>query len=571
MKQGNIDYNFGRILRVVFWKPGIQRGRRYGAGTAQDQTYTLEFCPQYDSSLTPRMEVTVTDLPSAAKDDKPGYTGKIVIYNPNKDLLEMIAQNSKWLFTEDQLKRLKGAGDKAVEGAVKSNIKDYYDNRLQVTVYAGYWQGVQENELAGSAVGQAAKEHIESWKTGKAGVPPAVLGYTEIFHGYVNETRHFRKGQDAILVVNAHDIDMNSTSTKSSTRLASQIVQGGTKEADIQGLRSAESLQGYGTWDKTFKKFAILLAPDGETYRNENGQAVKNYTREASSADAVRLFDQYCRVYYVKSRNAFENAHIKKLSDVNQTSGVIYEELKQNLTTNTSTLTYNGYNWGLITPKEQKAKRATGETALPNWLNYHGNKYTRDANLQDLCSWAGLQLEFYRLPNMIENKVIYLVYPVGRTSEFVLPDQAEIQIFNYQNLLETPTAGGNGSLTVRMMFNPECKCWRRLSLRLSESLGREQGFADVASFEGAKANPNGDIIGSIGGSSNVGNFFAIQQLSGHIAVAAQAKQQADAKTMGYLFNVGFPITKVVHSLMTHGNDWSTTVITMPVIGGVKKE
>lgn len=567
MKQNGIDYNFGRMLRVVFWRPGVKY-----VGTSTNPAnveYIVEYCPQLSSNLCTRMEVNITDIPSSPRDDKPGYTSKITIYNAPPDLLELIAKNATSLLQPQELKKIELMNPEKREQAVENSVSNYYKSRLQVSVYAGYWQGINdltEEEAQTYITGTRPTESF-SGRTSSF-IAPDVVGYVPVFHGYVNETTFFRKGQDNILTIAAHDICIEEMNVSSLAKNVTTLKNAGAEQAAQRAMLNAQRFRGYGTWAKTFKKLVTMLAPESELYQDTGSQSiVLPRLKTNDNGGAISRFDQYYKIYYVKSRTAFENANITKETDIDAT--IMDDELKTILE-GQGHLTPTGSIWALNGGK--KAQTPT----VPQWENYKAYGATRNECLDNLCKFSGANLGFYRLPNQINNKVVYLVYRLGGdTAKIVEAKDADIKIYNFQNLLEAPSVGGNGSMTIKMLHNPKCRPLARIALIWDNKLGKDQGFLPSTSFEAAvttQVNGEDTVLGPLGGlssSAGMGASIAINQINGNLSVSIQRAQLETATQGGYMFNTGFPIYKAEHVLQTHGNAWTTTVYTIPMIAGIK--
>ena len=537
MKQNDIDYNFGRMLKVVFWRPGTP----YGGEAPGGVSYEVEFCPSRDSALCPKIEATVTDLPSADKDDKPGFSADVVIYNPHPDLVQLIATNATWILRTEDASKLRGASQEAVKAAVNNRLEDYYKTRLQVSIYAGYWEGESQ------------------------GTP---VGYTNIFRGYLNESSFFRQGQENILAIRCHDINMTTNSTKAIADTVKQVLDS-TADEVLEATQEAEKKYfGYGNWDKSFKKFVVSLAPETETVVDGMGlNLMLDVPKNATNAQLVALFDKYYKIYYVKSRSAFEQLRVNTLSDI--TDEVIDYGLKSQM---------ESYGWwpgrqGLSLPDTSGSWGS--QSLAPNWERFHVNANNRGQALNKLCTFSNAKVGYHRYESSVDGKIIYIVYRLGSTNgKPVAGNMADVKIWNYQNLLETPSVGGNGQMTVKMLFNPECRCWRTLALMLSDKLTNKQGFASLEQIAGRTSrgelvrDQNGNIVGSLKSQTGIGFAAPINQLSGTMSVNALRTQVKDAVKGGYMFNTGFPIVNVVHKLTTHDSAWSTTVKTVPVIRGM---
>lgn len=543
MKIGDKDFNFGRMLKVVLWRPNSS----YGVKAIGNVAYVIEYCPYRDAALCSRIETNILDLPSPAKDDKPGFSSQTVIYNPNKELIQIIAQNAKWLFTDSQFEKLEGADKSTIEKATQDNLKNYYNQRLQISIYAGYWTPPKDGNL------QKLNERLE-----KEDVEGTDIGYVNIFHGYVNETSLARVGQDDVLTIRAHDIDTSQMSIKALTQTVSQAVNASEEEIYAQMETRKEGITGEYSWDHTFKKLVVTQAPLGETVYNSDGNA-EPLPRYLTAGAWQSLFRDYYKVYYVKDRNKFEQRKIQRLVDI--TDDLIDWKLKERMESNT---------WWVNPVLYLREKpHAPGQQGLPDWTSYIAYGDNRDQMLNKLCSFSNAGVSYYRVPDPIDNKIIYLVFPVGSVNGKPVPwPKADVKIYNYQNLLESPAVAGNGQLTVNMLFNPECKCWRNLALVLDESLTEEYGFVNLSKLETSIRDANGNLVGSLKSTSGMGDTVALTQLSSTLSVTALRKVIADSIAGGYMFNRGFLIVNVVHKLSTHSNAWSTTVKTMPTAAGI---
>ena len=105
-----------------------------------------------------------------------------------------------------------------------------------------------------------------------------------------------------------------------------------------------------------------------------------------------------------------------------------------------------------------------------------------------------------------------------------------------------------------MFFNPDCAPEKRIALVLDET---KEGYDKAAlSF-----------------TSDVGAYAASVQLDraaslNALQVGRNKRGVATVVNRGYLYNTGFPISRLTHSLATHGNNWYTTVQTIPMGVGI---
>lgn len=493
MKVNGIDFNFGRMLKVELINPGARGNRSVAC--------TIEYCPYDSADKCPRIEAKVTDLPSADSNDFPGYTAEVKVYNPNKEILSLIAQNAKWLLVPDE-NEYGNASPEKKEKITTNDLQDYYAQRLQMRVYAGYW--ANDTKAA---------------------------GYTEIFCGYVNGSSLTHKGTDDILTIGAHDINVNRMDVDAITEGLADAVSYTHEKTWIS--RNREDYKGAASWDLTFKKYIKNF----ETELVDNGQILPVIKADRDS-------DSWFRVLYVKSVKDYLNAKAANFSNDNY----LNKQLKERLST---------------TPNET----APGDKG--NMQNFYTNGRRLSSMLNQLCAVDGLKLGWKRYI-LGENKLTYIVYPLGEGIKFGPIEKGDIVIYNYQNLLATPSVNGAGCLNVKMLFNPECIPWRRIALQLDETLGRKQGVADIKSFETA-IKANGRIVGVMDAGAGLFSSVATNQITGTQAVASQRKVLTDGVADGYMFNTGFPITKVVHTLSTHDAAWHTQVTTVPMVRGIDME
>ena len=494
MKVNGIDFNFGRMLKVELINPGARGNREVAC--------TIEYCPYDSADKCPRIEAKVTDLPSADSNDYPGYTAEVKIYNPNRKIIELIAQNAKWLLVPDKNSYSNASPEKKVK-ITTNNLQDYYAQRLQMRVYAGYW----DNDTKAA-------------------------GYKEIFCGYVNGSSLTHNGTDDILTIGAHDINVNRMDVNAITASLLQAI--GLEHETEWKIKNRNWYKGAASWDLTFKKYVRFF----ETEKLQNGKIVSKTFADSGS-------DSWFRVLYVKSVKDYLNARAANFSNNNYLAGWLRTQLAQ---------VPNAYN-------------GPGEDG--NMRMFYTNGRNLPAMLDQLCAVDGLKLGWKRYI-LGEDKLTYIVYPLGEGIKFGPIEKGDIVIYNYQNLLATPSVNGAGCLNIKMMFNPECIPWRRIALQLEPLLGKEQGVADIKSFETA-VRVNGKIVGVMDASSSLFTSAATNQITGTQIVAAQNKVDENGLADGYMFNTGFPITKVVHTLSTHDTAWHTQVTTVPMVRGIDME
>ena len=525
MKINGRDYNFGRCLRVTFVKNG-------------KTLYKVEHCPELSRDMYVAMDVTVTDMPSATEKDKPGFQGSVTIYNPSKDLLDIIIGGATWLSdyvknTED-LEGVKGI--KSMTQAVGNNaMKRYYASRISAQIDAGYFVDGKPN-------------------------------YRTILAGYVNGSSFSHRGVDDVLTIGIFDIDMTQASIDSVSNYANST------QADY--IEASHKNDFAPTWHETFVKYVQNFETD--RLLDNAGKQTFDYLVSSKSEQAVtplalnqneqfnyitqtpvRVSDfdrsnkSWFNIYYAKSPSAWKAALLTQTrEDTSVNSKVIDKELRDTLT-------------NLKMPQDGGISGIRiGEV------------------LDGLCAVYG-GIHWVKITENV-GKVTYLIYRLGNERTFVDGEKAAIKIWNYQNLLESPSVDGSGKMTVKMVFNPNCVCLVHLALMLTKEFKKVIGkdkkgnliyqttqetdvTRNVDSFESSQTQAG--MIGSmVSQTSNAS--FGVTQINGTSALAMLNKAVSDRNKKGYMFNIGMPIIRVEHKLSTYGKDWTTTVKTVPTISGM---
>jgi hypothetical protein len=495
MKVNGIEYNFNRMLKVELINPGRRDNNSLAC--------TIEYCPYKDETLCPRLEAKVTDIPSADENDLPGYTAEVKIYNPNKELLDLIVANSKWLILQEDKSEYSNSSDEKKMKLTKNNLQNYYNQRLQVKIYAGYYNGLKE-------------------VNGKT----LTVGYSHIFSGYVNGSALTHNGTDDILTLAAHDIPVDRMDVNAVTNSVSSILGDNFEFNTIQ--EHSDWNKGAKSWDLTFKKYIRFF----EREKIVNGSLVATTFADSGS-------DSWFDVLYVTSVKDYLNARAGKISKESCLSGGLEVNLSQ-------------------------VPNMLGPGENGDLSSFYANGSSLASMLNQLCCVDGLKLGWKRYTVGVD-KLTYIVYELGSVSSHGPVDKGDIQIYNYQNLLATPSVSSSGSLDIKMLFNPECIASRRIALVWDAGYTKEHGVAGIASFE-TSVNANGHIVAPLNADVGSNAALAANQLSGNMALAALREKQD-----GYMFNTGFPITKVVHSLSTHSANWSTQVNTVPMLRGIDME
>lgn len=468
MKVNGRAFNFGRCLKIEFYK-------------GQNVALVIEHAPEIDSSRYISMDVTVTDMPSPLKHDKPGFQGEITIYNPSKEVLTVIASGATWLsdFVNSETQRLISKTIESVEEGKRGiGMKEYYASRLRAIIYAGY-------------------------------VVEGVPNYTRILGGYVNGSSFSHKGTDDVLKLGVYDIDMTEVSNSLLNQATESVF---VNKNTAKGLvlekkwHEEEKTKFENTWHETLVKY------------------IKKFETEWVETEGA------INIIYIKSLSAW----LDSKSKVRVNESVLNPTLERRL-------------------KAQK---------MPNGGI---SSYTLAGMLDGLCANAEVRVDWRRIDTDVTMNT-YLIFPIGGSKTIVRGERANIQIWNYQNLLETPSIDGAGKMTIKMVFNPQCVCNKSIALMLDPTLGETDVTRNIASFEGSVIADN-NMIGSM---SSTGNDAAVanNQITGNTNVHSQRKMSATSKKNGYLFNTGFPIIRVEHSLSTYNQNWTTTVKTVPITSGL---
>lgn len=259
MKVNGRVFNFDRCMKFVFTGPKITTTD--AEGTVSRGQLTVEYCPRKDERLCPHLEADIKDMPSPNTKDKPGYSGVLKIFNPGKDIVQMVAQSVTW-FAEYTTN---ANGEPTANARSDASVKKYYANKMRVKVYAGYYD--------------------EDMGDGDYGNAP-------IMDGYVNNTYYYRKGTDNILVLYCHDVDM----TQASSKILGYGEMTAKEEDKLEEYLSYsdERRKGKATFDATFKNL------------------VNNFEKELRPLLPI---SEWFRVIYVRSPeeyyyNAKENPNV---------------------------------------------------------------------------------------------------------------------------------------------------------------------------------------------------------------------------------------------------------------------
>lgn len=509
------EYLYGRCLRVAF--AGVKNVKDPSTGKAMTEFF-ITHAPDVNRDNYVAMDVSVTDRPNARSQGNPGWQATVTVYNPTQTLLNVINSGATWV--TDYVSENAKSADKA------NAIKNFYASRLTCTISAGYLN----------------KDGMPDWHV--------------IMKGYVNGSSLARKGVEEVLTFGVMDIDMLDGSLVAEEQLAN--IYG--EQYKMQRMSDANHLNKFEkTWYETLVKYIRMW----ETGRIADPQSDYDKNRslqyELSTKPQQTLFPM--RTDF--SRITEEERPFTPISEVDRQKNNWFEikfvsSLKQYLTT------------------VRKLGRDIGDTFVGRGniavdLEVDLKKQIMPTNgaiygvnlaqmLDGLCARACHRVGWY-CDKTNRKRNTYIIYPLGNDPLWVDGEKAGIQIWNYQNLLESPSVSGAGIMTVKMTFNPSCVCGISLALMLDRTLiAGDDATRNLSRFE------SGDY-GSMASSAQLATFGTVQ-LGSSNAVAATRRVVQDGKSRGYMFNIGFPIIEVKHELSTYGKNWTTTVKTVPMTAGL---
>lgn len=507
MKIGNNSYNFGRCVTIAFVENGVN----------ENDWFKIVHAPDLDPKKYIAMDITVTDRPSARAKDNPGFQGMVTIYNPTQELINKIAESATWV--TDYVKENMDADQRT------NAIEEFYNSRQTVTISAGY---LTDNGTADL--------HM-------------------ILKGFIMGSSLARKGVEDVLTFGVFDIDMFKDSRVVEKELERNQTTLAFENQCI--MESNNKFKFENTWFETLvkyiKEWELVRLPNPTNPGAQKRQDVYDYlttekqkpyyttvkdlsriTEEERPLIPVDDFDRkrsdWFEIKFVKSASMWKEE--VRLGGRDFENRAIDVELEEDLKT-------------LIMPR-------------------HGAVY--GANLAEildgLCAHADIRIGWEKVAKPNDQRNTYLIYRLGSEPLWVQGEDAAIQIWNYQNLLESPSVSGAGIMTVKMIFNPKCECGLTLALRLDPTLKAEDGVIRDLTMSGK--------WGSMGTSASLATFGTVQ-LGATNAVAAINKEVQQGKSRGYMFNIGFPIMSVKHELSTHKGTWTTTVQTVPATAGLTKK
>lgn len=454
--------------------------------SAAGKTETIEYCPQADTRLNARLEAVIKYLPTVGTSStRTGWVAKATIYNPPFTLLTLV-QKPVW----------------SIDDYYSKNPNAYYNTVGTLQIEAGYW-----NEKSG------IKSKEERLRVGRG-------GYKSLITGYINTSSYYRKGTDNILEIWCFDKSSKANDdfqkqTKSALAKAPGYQDKVVQDKKNSGTIIAASTNWYEAIKNVINKFATEKSPTPKAWE-QFGVVESEETQTSTSVTLRTAADK-------ASAEDFETIYIYPPADGNPEQG--YKE----------DVTFQGY---------------AHNTAVGKPLSINaGNIYTAVEELEAAFPDGGVEIWFnYNHPEP-DGKTKYYIWPTGgdkgsNAGWDAVDEGGVVEIYNFQNMLETPSIDGAGNFTMKMLFNPKIVKNGFVRLRWNERYfenmisGYTQGVQSTASLSAFYPSLRG-------GKYNI-------------------QTRAYANSDGNVFNAKFRVGYVTHTLSTHKNTWQTEVKTTGV-------
>lgn len=495
------DLNFGRVMRITLYHGNTRA--------------VMEFAPQKDPMLTPRMEAVVNDI---VQPNRPsgtvGFTADVKLYNASDEVATLLASHQQFIldFTHGNENGLAKAAAKGT--ANNKELAEYYKSRPKITIECGYWKP-DNTVLPGKGV---VKEGFRT--TG------GVCDYHLIFTGYVNSTLEYVQGNDVITQLYCHDFDEGQISNKA-----------------------------------VFESMGFKYQSQDAIKWQEFSQAERDKRSGRTARNWHDLASRLCRLF-IETRNS---RHYTKGAQQTFVREPVTEEDREK---------HDWFGIRYITAPNRKDEfnpQLEERMSLPNTVdvrNFMTNAPNFIGIMNDLCNYANANVNYLIDYEYDPSKVTIFVYPKGSTYKFIKSRNTEsaevIRIVNYQNLIGNPAVSSNGSLTVKMFLNWACVPLKSIELALEDKTG-----AESTTGEGLVVRAGRGVRETLAAGGKIPPYMATQ--FGARNSALYSLEYADNYTAnhGYMFNVPFPIIKTKHEVSTHGKDWYTTVTTVPKYTGIQ--
>lgn len=535
MKLRGVEYNFGRCVRMTFFYKG-------------SSVLCIEHAPELDRSLTAAIDINVKDMPSAHDKDQPGFMANVTIYNPNKDILNAISSGAVWINDYEN-----DTGSSMEESQIKNATQKYFNDRLRVVLEAGY--------------------------TKDEGTGVKSANYNTLISGYVQGSALYRKGTEWVLTFGIFDIDPMAMAKT----ITEEYIN---KNYNVYFSENRTLVRD--TWHNTLVKYIQQF----ETERiATDAEMSKDYANKKATPSSVSV-----------SNTEINGIKLGQLNYKRQNTNIQPLKTGSNLQEGVTLVTQAQYPPMPVTDKDRKSTdwfKIIYVTSYEDYLNAKRLKAPDTAISvplqQELMSFRmteGTAISGDKLSQLLDglcakvpnvqwkrdasnvSAVTYVIWRGVPTKQFVVGEKASIKIWNYQNLLESPSVSGSGQMTIKMIFNPDCVCLATIALMLSKEYKTTikdgnggTNTVDALPTAIVKTNFEADLMESMAAQTSGLSTYGNVQVTGANAVAALNKEVADSKKRGYLFNTGFPIISVEHKLSTYRNEWDTIVKTAPSLYG----
>lgn len=455
---------------------------------AAGKTETIEYCPQADTRLNARLEAVIKYLPTVGTaSTRTGWVAKATIYNPPFTLLTLI-QKPVWSIDNYYSKDEKGQNA-------------YYNTVGTLQIEAGYW-----NEKSG------IKSREERLKVGRG-------GYTSLITGYINTSSYYRKGTDNILEIWCFDKSSKANDDFQKQTKSALAKSPGYQDKVVQDRQNNKTFAADEKWYDVIKTvinhFATEKSPTPKIW--EQFGVVESEETQTSTSGTLRTAADKA------SADDFETIYIHPPVDGNPENG--YKEDRE----------FQGFAHNTVVGKKLSINA--------------GNIYTAVEEIEAAFPDGGVNIWFnYNHPES-DGKTKYYIWPIGKDKngnigEDVANEGGVVEIYNFQNMLETPSIDGAGNFTMKMLFNPKIVkngfVRLRWDKRRFENMisGYTEGVQSTASLSAFHPSLRG-------GKYNI-------------------QTRAYANSDGNVFNAKFRAGYVTHTLSTHKNTWQTEVKTTGV-------
>lgn len=353
--------------------------------------------------------------------------------------------------------------------------------------------------------------------------------YNKIFEGYVNSNTWYRKGVDNILTLAAYNIDISKMNSKALTDVGAITCPTDIDRYVRESMGDEEKRSGRNTasWMAMARKLVLNFSDERPNPAYAPGSTIV-------------LIPPYIKVQEKDRTNESDWYQIKPIFTPRKKSE------------------FNEELWYKL--QELKVDRFyTNAGSLENMIAELTNYNHADVNFEIDDEWTqGVRTLF--------------VWPRGQENKYTVAADADIKIINYQNLLEAPAVTADGSLNIKMLFNPACQPNLNLALVLDSRQGSDTATGDSTIIRAGKGlNDTASFAGSLNPYTPTQQGpYTLGLYTQEIEAFNNKRLEQDKITHGYIFNTGFPIREVTHSLSTRANEWSTTVVTIPMNVGIQK-